>query len=693
MEFGCQLCTQVAAAGGYEVGACTILPNHIPLIITLGLNTSVFGIIGTMANKQKTQSKHKKNRLRKANTRRNRSIAFALFLVSIIGIGIYSARPEDLGKQLPPPPADALYKQANQPIEARVQDLLSRMTLEEKIGQMALVDKNSLGKLDDISKYYLGGILSGAGAKPQTNNAQGWLDMVDGMKDQAKKSRLGIPILYGVDANHGHSNVLGATVFPHAIGLGASRDTQLINDVAVATSKELRATGINWSYSPSLDAPKDIRWGRVYEAFSDDPELISTLGKAFIQGTQQPNQDKTYLMASAKHYLATGAMLWGQSNHKQFKIDQGKTAVDEAALNTEYLPPYESAVDAGVASVMVGLSQWGNERVIDSKYLVTDKLKNQLGFRGFVVSDWYGVFEYSRTSSYQANIKTINAGLDMAMLPYDYKGFMSDVRKAVKHGEISQARIDDAVTRILHQKFKAGLFDSTGVSDDVKDVGSQANRKLARKAVASSVVLLKNTGVLPLSKATKKIYIAGSGADNVGRQSGAWTIEWQGVDGNWMPGGTSILEGIRQTAAGDMTIEYNKDGNFNQASAKADVGIVVVSEKPYAEGWGDTANPTLDKSDIDAINRLKQSSKKVVVVMLSGRPLLITDQIQNWDAAVAAWLPGSEGAGIADLLFGDSPFTAKLPLPWPARIQQLPIQSDGTTTDGTAPLFKRGFGL
>lgn len=619
---------------------------------------------------------------------------YVLGVISIIGLGIYSLQPEDLGPQLPPPPADALYKQANQPIDARVQDLLSRMTLEEKIGQMALVDKNSLGRVEDISKYYLGGVLSGAGAKPENNTPQGWLDMVSDMKNQADKSRLGIPILYGIDANHGHANVLGATVFPHAIGLGASHDTELVKEVAAATSEELTATGINWNYSPSLDAPKDMRWGRVYESYSDNPILNGELGSSYISGTQSPKNDKSYVLASAKHYLATGSMVWGDSNHKSFKIDQGRTLPDEEALVKEYLPPYKAAVDAGVASVMVALNQWGDERMIDSKYLVTDKLKNELGFKGFVVSDWYGTYEYSGLNNYESNVKTINAGMDMAMLPYDYKSFMRDVRSAVTNGDIEQARIDDAVGRILHQKFKAGLFDGApDTTNSLEAVGSNENHKLARRAVASSAVLLKNeNSILPLRKDLKRILVAGSGADNVGRQSGAWTVEWQGVDGNWMPGGTSVLQGIRQVASSSSSVDYELNGNF-WVRQKAPIGIAVVSEKPYAEGWGDNENPAIDEQDLQAIENLKKSSEKVIVIILSGRPLIISEQIPTWDAAVAAWLPGSEGGGIADVIFGEVDFKAKLPITWPSSLNQIPTNADGTTRNGTKPLFTRGYGL
>lgn len=644
-----------------------------------------------MVKNKSTHKKTKNNLLKKDYYQKIIMVGFLLLIP--IGIGAYLIRPENLGPKLPAPPADALYKQAQAPIDDRVQDLISRMTLEEKIGQMALVDKGSLVEIEDISKYYLGGVLSGAGAKPAENTPKGWLEMVNSMKEQAAKSRLGIPLLYGVDANHGHANVLGATVYPHAIGLGASQNANLVNEVAAATSEELIATGVNWSYSPSLDAPKDMRWGRVYEAFSDNLDLNGKLGASYVSGTQTPIDD-SFVLATAKHYLGNGGMVWDKSNHEQFKIDQGKTIANETLLTNEYLVPFKNAVDAGVSSVMVGLNQWGNTRVIDSDYLITDKLKNELGFKGFVVSDWYGVYEYSDLNRYKSNIKTINAGLDMAMLPYDYKTFMQDVRKAANKGLISQSRIDDAVSRILYQKFRAGLFDVNSNNIGLDTVGSETHRALALKAVSSSAVLLKNqNALLPLPKDSGRILVAGSGADNVGRQCGAWTIEWQGVDGNWMPGGTSILQGIKQVVGTSSAIDYRLGGNFEGNGAKAKVGIVVVSEKPYAEGWGDNANPTIDDQDLEAIANTKRHVEKVVVVVLSGRPLFITDQEPSWDALIAAWLPGSEGAGIADVLFGNVPFAAKLPVVWPANIQQVPIKADGSTKNGTKPLFERGYGL
>ncbi|GAC1388056.1 MAG: glycoside hydrolase family 3 N-terminal domain-containing protein [Candidatus Saccharimonadales bacterium] len=602
-----------------------------------------------------------------------------------------------IGPLLPSPPPDALYRQPNVPIDVRVNDLLTRMTLEEKIGQMALVDKNSLSNIQDVSHYHLGAVLSGAGAKPRINTPAHWQEMVLSFRQEALRTRLGIPILYGIDANHGNANVLGATIFPHAIGLGASHDKELVQQVAAATANEMKAVGLNWTYSPSLDAPKDIRWGRVYEAFSDNPQLNAELGTAYIQGTQIAADNKVstpYTLATAKHFVGTGAMIWGSSYNKRFKIDQGTTVPSQQLLDSQYLLPFNAAVDAHVSSVMVSLNHWGETRTIDSSQLVNDKLKKELNFQGFVVSDWYGGYEYARSSHYEANITSINAGLDMMMLPFEYKKFISDVRTAVSRGRIKQSRIDDATRRILYQKFKAGLFDEILVSRKQNDVGSAKNRLLARKAVAASAVLLKNSAAtLPLSKNGLKILVAGDSADNVGKQCGAWTVEWQGVNGNWLPGSTSILQGIRNTVGSNTKIDYDRNGLFPTTSSKADVGIVVVGEAPYAEGLGDNANPQLSDNDLKTIERVRQASTRVIVIIVAGRPLLISQQIPNWDVAIMAWLPGSEGSGIADVLFGNQNFTARLPISWPARLSQIPVEPSGLTADQSKLLFLRDYGL
>lgn len=595
---------------------------------------------------------------------------------------------------MPEVPDNSLYRNSGAPINQRVADLMSYMTLEEKIGQMALVEKNSLKDLEDIQTYGLGGMLSGSGGRPDDNTPLGWKQMVETFVSESRSSRLGIPILYGVDAIHGHSNIPGATVFPHFIGLGASGDAILVKKVAQATADELLATGVRWSYSPTYDMPEDIRWGRVYETFSDDPLLVSSLGSAYIRGLQENQAESSTtisVLATPKHYIGVGGMLWNTSSNDTFRIDQGSTPADEKKLRAHYLPPFQKAIEVGAASIMIGLNRWGDTKIASSTYLIQTVLKEELGFTGFVVSDWYGIYEVPG-NNYTAAVTAINAGVDMAMLPFDYKEFARDIRHAVNNGDISEARIDDAVQRILTAKFQLGLFE-TSTTPDVSEVGSSAHRALARDAVAKSLVLLKNDGdLLPIKEDVRTIRVAGSAADNIGRQAGAWTVEWQGIDGNWLPGATSILAGIKESAGEGSVIQFDTDANFSFGSPKADLGIAIVGEPPYAEGLGDNPSPFLSKEDIAVINRLKETSLKVVVILVTGRPLIITEDIKNWDATVVAWLPGSEGAGVADVLFGAKPFTGKLPLPWPSTLKQLPIVG-GITNDRSAPLFPRYFGL
>lgn len=594
----------------------------------------------------------------------------------------------------PTPPADTAYRNKNLPTEERVADLLSHMTLEEKIGQMALVEKNSLREVDDISAYGLGAVLSGFGGRPEDNSTEGWRNMVTSFIDESRTSRLGIPIIYGVDAIHGHSNIPGATVFPHAIGLGASGDEILVERVARATANELLSTGVRWSYSPTYDMPEDIRWGRVYETFSDDPALVSRLASAYIRGLQNDNPRPTStasVMATAKHYIGAGGMLWNTSSNENFRIDQGRTPVDEDRLRQHYLPPFKEAVDTGVSSIMVGLNSWGDTKLAASSYLVQTVLKDELGFKGFTVSDWYGVYEIPG-GNYAATVTGINSGIDMVMLPFNYKEFIRNVRRAVANGDIPEARINDAVSRILTAKFKLGIFDTVAKTQSIEP-GSAVHRDLAREAVAKSLVLLKDgRNLLPISRNVSMIRVAGSAADNIGKQSGAWTVEWQGIDGNWLPGATSILRGIEESAPPGAVVEFNTLGNFATNSKKAAVGIAVVGEAPYAEGWGDNPYPTLSRGDLATIERLRQACESVIVILVTGRPLLITEEMEDWDSVVVAWLPGSEGSGVADVIFGSKPFTGKLPLPWPRTVEQLPIV-DGKTSDGTSLLFPRYFGL
>jgi beta-glucosidase len=587
----------------------------------------------------------------------------AAAVVVVIGGGLYWYSIQPRG---PFPPCDYKYRQADLPVPDRIESLLACMTQDEKIGQLALVEKNSVHRKADIVSYSLGAILSGGGAKPEPNTPAAWLAMVDEFQGYAKGSRLGIPLLYGIDAVHGHTNVIGATNFPHAIGLGASRDADLVRRIGAITAQEMAATGIHWNFSPTVDVVQDIRWGRTYETFGNNTDVVSKLGAAYLDGLQSFANTPAAVIGTAKHYLGNGAMTWGTSGNPDFKIDQGATLVDEATLRAVHLPPFAAAVKAGVSSVMVSHTTWNGVELVASHYLLTDVLKEELGFQGFVVSDWYGVYEIPG-GEYRAVVTAINAGVDMVMLPYDYKSFTSYMRRALAQGEISAARLDDATRRILRAKFAAGLFDEEAVPSSLLDeFGSAEHRQVAREAVRKSLVLLKNENtLLPLSKDTSRIIVAGSSAHNLGRQSGGWTVEWQGIDGNWIPG-TTILDGIRQAVASTTVVDYDAAGNFAASKVKADVGIVVVGEAPYAEGWGDSEHPALTSEDLQAITRVRAASQQTVVVIVSGRPLDLPRFAQG-NALVAAWLPGAEGAGVADVLFGDYPFTGKLPVPWTLR--------------------------
>jgi len=548
-------------------------------------------------------------------------------------------------------------------VEQRVQDLLGRMTRAEKIGQLALVEKNSLADIADVTRYGLGGVLSGGGGNPSPNTPQAWLTMVAAFDAASRRSRLGIPIVYGVDANHGHSNIPSATLFPHFIGLGATHDADLVRRIGEITAQEMAATGIFWNFSPSLDVAKDSRWGRTYETFGSDTDTVRTLGQAYIEGLQDSANADITVLGTAKHYFGTGAMAWDTSDNPDFKMDQGVTLVDEATLRAAHLPPFTAAVQAGVGSVMVGHSTWNGIELASNRYLLTDVLKGELNFKGFIVSDWYGVYEIPG-GQYHALVTAINAGVDMVMLPYQYIPFTWYMQWALTRGDITTERLDDAVSRILRAKFKAGLFDSTPTASSLlNEFGSTNHRQVAREAVRKSLVLLKNSQpILPLSKNTPHIVVAGSAAHNLGRQNGGWTVEWQGIDGNWIPG-TTILDGIRQTVSPTTTIAYDLSGNF-QTESPADIGIAIVGEKPYAEGWGDDPHPALTDDDLAIIQRVKRASKKIVVIIVSGRPLDIKPYQRDWDAIIAAWLPGGEGAGIADVLFGDYPFSGTLPISW-----------------------------
>ena len=610
-----------------------------------------------------------------------------------------------------------------QDIETKVKDLLAKMTLAEKIGQMTQPEKNSV-RPGDVAALALGSVLSGGGGNPTPNTPAAWADMVRAFQDEALSSRLGIPLLYGVDAVHGHNNVRGATIFPHLVSLGAAGDADLARRVARATAVECAATGVRWDFAPMVAVVQDVRWGRAFEAFGDDTALVSELGAAYVRGLQEedgrpPTADgrqtegggqrsavgglsiPTAVLATPKHYIGDGATLWGTSRMEmldvKFSIDQGDVREDEAALRRKYLPPYVAALEAGALCVMASFSSWQGVKMHAHHHLLTEVLKDELGFRGFVVSDWMAVDQIDPDFGV-AVARAVNAGIDMVMVPYDYPRFIATLTAAVERGDVAQSRIDDAVARILRVKFALGLFERPHTDPALlARVGCPDHRALAREAVRRSVVLLRNKGGALPRRAPGLVLLAGEAGDDIGLQCGGWTIKWQGVSGRAATEGTTILEGLQQTAPPGSRIEFNRFGRFDHvtdaagAPLTADLGLVVLHEPPYAEGLGDRADLCLSADDVALIERVKARSRQVAVLLVTGRPLIITDALPLADAWLAVWWPGSEGAGVGDVVFGHHPFTGRLPTHWPRSMAQLPL--DTLLADPAGPLFPGGFGL
>jgi beta-glucosidase len=566
-------------------------------------------------------------------------------------------------------------------VAAHVAALVGQMTLDEKIGQMTQIDRGHLASDSDIATYVLGSIVSGGGSTPETNTPIAWADMVDGFQRQALSTRLAIPILYGIDAVHGHGNVHGATIFPHNIGLGAARDPELVQEIARATAEEVAGTGIHWNFAPSLAVARDEHWGRTFESFGEVPD-IATSFSPYVTGMQGPTlgAGTASILATAKHWIGDGATIGGK--------DGGDAPLSEAELRTIHMPPFLAAIRAGVGSIMISHSRVNGVPMHADRHLVTDVLKGELGFTGIVVSDWGGAYDVS--SDYALAVRSmVNAGIDMVMVPYDYRTFISTLRDEVNAGRVAMSRIDDAVTRILTKKFELGVFDRPFADRRFTGgVGSAAHRDIARRAVRESLVLLKNDGVLPLPKSTPRIFVAGKSAEDVGNQAGGWTIEWQGSSGDIIPG-TTILRAIRATVSLGTTVTY--DRYASGLDRTYDVAIVVIGETPYAEWVGDrTDGLGLDDEDLSTLAVAASARVPTIVVLVSGRPLVVTDQLAHWNAFVAAWLPGSEGQGVADVLFGDFAPTGKLPLSWPRSGSQIPINVGDSPYD---PLFPYGFGL
>ncbi len=556
-----------------------------------------------------------------------------------------------------------------------VADLLGRMTLEEKIGQMTQAERTYLFTETDIRDYFLGSILSGGGSVPPVNDAAGWADMCDRYQQQALGTRLRIPLLYGADAVHGHNNLRGAVIFPHDIGLGCTRNVALVQRVEEIAAEETLATGVRWTFSPCIAVPRDERWGRTYEGFGETPDLASMMAPAAVRGFQGGGR----LLACAKHFLADGGTSGG--------VDQGDARISESELRSIHLPGYEAAIASGVGSVMVSFSSWNGVKMHGNRHLLTEVLKGEMGFQGFVVSDWGGIDQLPGDYAQQVE-SAINAGVDMVMVPGRYREFTATLRTLVQAGRVATSRIDDAVARILRQKIRIGLFEHPLADrSNAAAIGGAAHRQVAREAVRQSLVLLKNQGrVLPLSKVAIRIHVAGARMDDVGSQCGGWTITWQGSPGATTPG-TSILQAIRDAVSPSTTVTASVDGS---GASGADVGVVVVGETPYAEGRGDRSDLSLSTEDLSAIERLKLAGVPTVVVLISGRPLVLGRALSLADALVAAWLPGTEGEGVADVLFGAYAPTGKLSHSWPRSMAQVPINRGDAGYD---PLFPYGYGL
>ena len=588
--------------------------------------------------------------------------------------------------------------------EAQINTLLTTMTIEQKVAQMIQPEIRDF-TVAEMREYGFGSYLNGGGAFPNNDkyaSMEDWVTLADKMYAASVDDTLDgstIPTMWGTDAVHGHNNVIGATIFPHNIGLGAMHDAELMEQIGAATATAVRVTGIDWLFAPTVAVVRDDRWGRTYEGYSEDPALVRDYASAMVRGIQGVpgesflNDHKA--IATAKHFLGDGGTQHG--------IDQGNNLASEQALINIHAQGYIAAIEAGVQTIMASFNSWHGTKMHGNQTMLTDILKNQMGFDGLVVGDWDGHGQVPGCSN-SSCAQAINAGVDIIMVPTNWQAMFHNTVAQVNSGEISMSRLDDAVRRILRVKFRAGLFagvtpKARGIAGEQALIGGDTHRKIAREAVRKSLVLLKNhKQLLPLAP-TQNVLVAGSGADNIGKQSGGWTISWQGT-GNEnadFPGGSSIFDGIQaQVEKAGGRAELAPDGTFQQAP---DVAIVVFGENPYAEGAGDIESIEYqrgNKRDLALLKRLKAQGIPVVSVFLTGRPLWVNAELNASDAFVVAWLPGSEGSGVADVLFTDNKgnmqhdFTGRLSYSWPALDDQVVLNKGDKHY---APLFEYGFGL
>lgn len=590
-------------------------------------------------------------------------------------------------------------------LEEKVAALVAKMTVEEKVGQVIQGDICCI-KPEDMKKYHLGSILAGGGSAPGNNErapAKEWLKLADefyAASVDTSNGGVGIPMIWGIDAMHGHSNIVGATLFPHNVGLGAMRNPKLLAEIARVTAEQVRTTGIEWTFSPTVTVPRDDRWGRTYEGYSEDPTLVATYAGAFVRGVQGEPSSKDFLVgnhviSSTKHFLADGGTDQGR--------DQGDAKIPETTLRDIHNAGYVPAIEAGVQTVMISFSSWNGEKLSGHKGLITDVLKKRMNFDGFTVGDWNGHGQVKGCTNDNCP-QAFNAGMDMFMAPDSWRGLYDNTLKQAKDGTISKERLDEAVTRILRVKFRAGIFDAgppskRPLAGDFKLLNSPEQRAIARQAVRESLVLLKNNGgLLPLAP-DKHVLVTGDGADNISKQSGGWTITWQGTGLNNadFPGGTSVWGAVKAaTRSGGGSAELSSDGSFKK---KPDVAIVVFGENPYAEFQGDLKVLTLPGSmtqHLEIMRKLQEEKIPVVAILFSGRPLWQNREINLANAYVAAWLPGTEGGGISEVLFRKKDgsvnfdFTGKLSYSWPRNAAAAPLN---VGQEGYDPLYAFGFGL
>ncbi len=595
--------------------------------------------------------------------------------------------------------ANAPYRNAALPIAERVEDLLARMTVKEKVAQMAqaVIYRASPA---DVTAHALGSILSGGGDHPASGiSAKDWLEHTNAYQKAALQTRLGIPILYGIDAVHGSAKTGGATVFPHNVGLGAANDAGLVERIGRITAVETAAGGVHWNFAPCIAVSRDERWGRAYESFSESPDIVSVLGAAFVRGHEEGAlSGRATIASTAKHYFADGGAEWGTSPHG---IDRGDSTLPEAELRRIHLAPYAAVMKENPATVMISFSSISGVKMHENARWI-DVLREELGFTGLIVSDWAGHAELVGPNKYA---KAINAGIDMIMIPEDFTGFIAEVSKNVTDGIVSEARVDEAVTRILTLKFELGLFEKPLADDSLLPlVGSDEHMAVAREAVRKSLVLLENKNrALPLP-AEGTIALVGTKAKDLGALSGGWTIYWGGyseyetlhptlewnsrraASSGFRVKGKDILGAFTERLGADR-IAYSDDGRGIRGAKRA---VVVIGEAPYTEFTGDSDNLALSKADVERVRNAHAEGVPVVAVIVSGRPLIIDSILPYCEAIVAAWLPGSmAGPGIADVLFGDYPFTGKLSFTWPASMEQIPINAG----DGKKGLYPFGYGL